>query len=625
MSISNKKTLESVKNETIIPIGFYEYKNTHSIFCRVKEHPKHIYLIPKKRDDFTKFSEYKELIVFKSRFLDEKIKLENIDNIVSSQVNKKKVITFIYKKGKNKHLYWAISKKENEWIVQGSILDIKEVGGAVSDHKHEKDYVIYYGESSINTVLSPDFIKWKKGDEPILKPRPGFFDKNGLRFVASKVIKKGILVFYESSYKEDDQLKLQIGAALFSLSNPRKIIWRSDSPFFEGKIGFEDGVECKGAIFSDLFVSFYWSSNKHILATSIVLPLDNLFTPPPQHFERHEANPLISPEKDWWRSEGTFNPAAINIDGDIHILFRALGQDGISRIGHAFSPDGVNIETVDSEPVFALKYSHFGDRKVVKRFDPVMYPSGGSWGGCEDPRMVLIDDKIYVTFNAFDAWDNIRVGLITISKEDFLDEKWEKWSEPKLISPKGRNKNWVIFPEKINGKFAVLHNLYDTDPNKVVIDYVEDIESVGPEGFDFKSQDPQKMPNNKIAWHNRMRSVGTPPIKTEKGWLVFYHATDRAEPSKYKMGAMLLDLNDPTKIISRFSFPVLTPDMWYENDWKPGIIYSCGAVVKEDKIYVYYGGGDKHVCVVVANLNEFLDAFNKGVEKVPFITRILIG
>jgi predicted GH43/DUF377 family glycosyl hydrolase len=69
---------------------------------------------------------------------------------------------------------------------------------------------------------------------------------------------------------------------------------------------------------------------------------------------------------------------------------------------------------------------------------------------------------------------------------------------------------------------------------------------------------------------------------------------------------MLLDLADPTKIIYRSDYPVLEPDMWYENDWKPGIVYASGSIIKDGELFVYYGGGDKYVAVAKANLSEFL-------------------
>ena len=102
-----------------------------------------------------------------------------------------------------------------------------------------------------------------------------------------------------------------------------------------------------------------------------------------------------------------------------------------------------------------------------------------------------------------------------------------------------------------------------------------------------------------------IRGPGPTPIKTSEGWLILYHGT--AKDCGYKMGAMLLDLNDPTKIITRADEPILEPDEWYEREgWKGNIIYCCGAAVIKGDLFIYYGGADSVLCVAKTNLNEFL-------------------
>ncbi|MBI2025351.1 hypothetical protein HYT04_00990, partial [Candidatus Kaiserbacteria bacterium] len=91
-----------------------------------------------------------------------------------------------------------------------------------------------------------------------------------------------------------------------------------------------------------------------------------------------------------------------------------------------------------------------------------------------------------------------------------------------------------------------------------------------------------------------------------------YHANDAAEGHRYKLGAMLLDQSDPTRILYRAAAPVLVPDEHYENHGKPGIVYACGAVVRDGNLFVYYGGADKVICVATAPLAPFLNALIKG-------------
>jgi beta-1,2-mannobiose phosphorylase / 1,2-beta-oligomannan phosphorylase len=315
--------------------------------------------------------------------------------------------------------------------------------------------------------------------------------------------------------------------------------------------------------------------------------------------KKHPSNPIFSPAPySEWEGAGVFNPAAIqDDDGNIHLLYRAIGGDGMSRFGYAMSRDGFNLWDKSLVPIFSMSSPRYG-----QKFDPIQYPSGGSWGGCEDPRMVRIDGRIYLTFNAFDGWDFIRMAVSSIDETDFFDRKW-KWSKPMLISPPNQvHKNWVLFPEKIKGKFAILHSV---NP-EVQIDYVDSLENLSHGIQKINSRHGQRAP--RVEWDTWVRGAGPPPIKTDQGWLVLYHAVEKSAPSQYKLGAMLLDLNNPKKIIARSPAPLLCPEEWYENDWKPGIVYASGAVVKGDDLLVYYGGGDKHVCIAHISFKELMDS-----------------
>ncbi len=323
---------------------------------------------------------------------------------------------------------------------------------------------------------------------------------------------------------------------------------------------------------------------------------------------RAPLNPVLSPRQELpWEKEGVFNPAAVLIDGKVHLLYRAVGSDGISRVGYAASDDGIHFGTVNTAPIFSFEkpVSRLGR---IERYDPVIYPSGGSFGGCEDPRITKIDDMIYMTFNAFDGWDFIRIGLSMMTEKDFLEQNWNKWTKTQLLSPPGQiHKNWMFFPEKINGKYAILHSISP----KIEIEYRETLNDIGTTSPFIQSPVGVRTAGNKNRWDARIRGAGPPPLRTDKGWLVLYHANEHNESHKYKLGAHLLDLSNPTKIIATSILPVLEPDQWYENDSKPGIVYACGAVVRknendEDDLYVYYGGGDKYVCVAHTHLQTLL-------------------
>ncbi len=351
----------------------------------------------------------------------------------------------------------------------------------------------------------------------------------------------------------------------------------------------------------------------HLLAKKLTLKSRRLSVKPTTKAKKHEStlekpkhNPIIAPRAEHdWEAWQTFNPGVIILDGQIHFIYRAIGIDGLSRFGYAASNDGFTIEERSAKAV----YEH---AMVSATPNFYSFASGGSFGGAEDPRLVQVgkESKIYMTYTAVDG--GLRVGLTSIDKKDFLNKKW-KWKVPVLISPAGEtNKNWVIFPEKINGKYAILHAIAP----KILIAYVDSLDNIpriqsspnhGGRGY--------QNPNGKKTWDSFVRGVGAPPIKTEHGWLVFYHAIDETDPGKYKVGAMLLDLKDPTHIICRSKQPIIEPEEHYENNGaKYGIVYASGAVVKDGRLMIYYGGSDNYVCIAHANLEQFLDALRKDVE-----------
>lgn len=315
---------------------------------------------------------------------------------------------------------------------------------------------------------------------------------------------------------------------------------------------------------------------------------------------RAEENPIISPKpENGWETWQTFNPGVILLDNKVHLLYRAIGEDGISRLGYAVSSDGFTIDERLSYPVYEHKLNN-----GKQTFTVYSYFSGGSFGGAEDPRPVRVDeeDVFYMTHTACD--DGLRVALTSIKVDDFLKRKW-KWKKPALISPPGEvHKNWLIFPEKIHGKYAILHSI---NP-EILVDYVDTLDfEDGVYITSFHGGEPRKN-----CWDKWVRGVGPAPIKTKYGWLVFYHAIDN-DWSKYKVGAMLLDLNDPTKVLYRAKEPVLEPSEDYENNgYKGGVVYVSGAIVKDDNLLVYYGAADSFVGVAYAPFEKFLHALMRG-------------
>ncbi len=325
----------------------------------------------------------------------------------------------------------------------------------------------------------------------------------------------------------------------------------------------------------------------------------------PPVLERFAGNPIIEPRsRHCWESKATFNPGALYDGGRVHLLYRAIGDMDVSVLGYASSSDGVHIEERLDDPVYLPRKPFEGSsfhQSRVSYQESTYVSGGGGMGGCEDPRLTKLDDTVYMTYTAFDGYGPPRVALTSILCGNFLTRNWQ-WRRPVIISPPGIiDKNACIFPEKIDGKYVILHRIYPD----ILIDFLDDL------NFDGETrwlEGKFKISPRDSCWDSRKFGAGPPPIKTKEGWLLVYHGVGEQDPNRYKMGAMLFDLKDPTQVLACSAEPILEPQAWYENEgWKSGVVYPCGAAVIGDRLFVYYGGADKVVCVASAKLSGFLE------------------
>ena len=419
-----------------------------------------------------------------------------------------------------------------------------------------------------------------------------------------------IIYSYIKDYFTSDKI-FSIEAALLDINNPLKLIGRSPSPLLIPEIDYEtsglipDVVFPSGALIKNDELGVYYgaSDNYCCLATcnleDLLKSLRHLEYVSPQTiktiaiFKKYSDNPIITPIPEHsWESRYTLNPAAIYEANKVHILYRAQGRYNTSVIGYAASLDGVHIEHKSSEPIYEPR----------EKFEQKIYED--SFSGCEDPRLTRLDDKIYMCYTAYDGVNPTRVALTNILATDFVKNNWN-WSTPILISPPGVNdKNACILSEKIKGKFVFLHRL----KNSIWIDYVDDL--------DFKNnrwlQGDILFGPNEDSWDSEKIGIGPPPIKTHDGWLLIYHGLSKYD-GRYRLGAALLEGNNPSNVIARLNYPILEPIENYEHDGlRPGTVFACGAVLKGDELFIYYGGADQYVCVASAKLDVLLDELEKS-------------
>lgn len=307
--------------------------------------------------------------------------------------------------------------------------------------------------------------------------------------------------------------------------------------------------------------------------------------------ERFAGNPILvsRPELEW-ESKAVFNSAAIYLDNKVHLLYRAMSRNNVSVIGYANSQDGIHIDERLSYPIYIPRQS----------FEMQMRPGNS---GCEDPRITLTEDKLYMLYTAVNGINPPRVALTSIKTDEFLRQRWN-WQEPILISPpKEMDKNACILSRKIRNKYAILHRLGQS----IYIDFVDDLNFKNSKWLEKKQILMGPRINN---WDNRKIGITGPPIETKNGWLLIYHGV--SDPGGiYKLGVALLDLYNPGKVIHRSNFPILEPRMQYEIQGPThNVVFSCGSVVIKDTLYVYYGGGDKVIGVAIKKIKNLINSIS---------------
>lgn len=504
---------------------------------------------------------------------------------------------------KAKDLTFAVSDQLLRWTKVAKEESIREVGALVPNYKYKHRFVMYTGEKSIKVAYSSQLESWKAVQKPVLESRAGFFDDGDLQIAKVFMHAEQILVIYYTKSTHHNKPVYKVGAAYFDAKNPEKLNWRSDKPLWETPIHqYADPLSPLSVEMTKDFLILYWTVNEtNIYAVSCPLPGTSFKDKDVQILlHKPKQNPILKPRPEKvWESRAVFNSAALYEDGKVHFLYRALGDSDLSVIGYAASKDGLTIDERSDEPIYlprepfetpgGLAFKSFADH----------FASGGGYGGIEDPRVTKVGDTVYMTYVAFDGYSPPRAALTSIPLKDFLGKNWSKWKTPKLISPPGMvNKSAVIFPEKINGKYVVIHRVY---PN-ILVDVLDDLE------FEDKFLTGHHfIPPRKTHWDSKKVGAGAPPMLTKDGWLLIYQSVGYQDPGRYKIGAMVLDKDDPTKVLYRTNNPIVSPDMPYDNDgFKAGVVYPCGAVIKDDKLFVYYGGADTIVAAATADVDDFL-------------------
>jgi predicted GH43/DUF377 family glycosyl hydrolase len=220
--------------------------------------------------------------------------------------------------------------------------------------------------------------------------------------------------------------------------------------------------------------------------------------------------------------------------------------------------------------------------------------------GCEDPRIVQIDNTLYLTYTAYDGVHVPSGAISSISVDDFLARKFDKWSTSFILTPDGvDDKDLALLPEKIKGNYLLYHRIN----NQICADLLPDIVSGKRASRCIEIMGPRRG-----MWDGVKVGSAAPPIKVDDKWLMIYHGVSRH--ARYRLGAVFLDADGLT-VLARTAGHIFEPLEKYEKEGvMADVVFSCGAVVRDDTLFLYYGAADKVIGVATASLSHIIDALN---------------
>lgn len=329
---------------------------------------------------------------------------------------------------------------------------------------------------------------------------------------------------------------------------------------------------------------------------------------------------ILRPNRQEWENKSVFNPGVFQDGDNVHIIYRGLNQNNISSLGYA-----------------RLK----GPKKVVERWKEPFLKRKYKYEKCglEDARVVKIDGCYYLTYvvhdgeNALVAYSygkdlfNLKRGGV-ISPQFSYDKASKYFDDSKLKdkyyffksyykdevgeSVKLWDKDGLLFPEKINGKYALVHRILP-DVQLIYFDNFKQLKNQDYWKNNIKNLAKYVILESEHGFESRNVGGGCPPIKTDAGWLFIYHAVEPLNKGRiYHAAAALLDLEEPTKVIARLPHPLFSPTEEYEKfGLIHNVVFPTGTALFGDRLYIYYGASDKYVAVVSVSLKGLLRELGK--------------
>ncbi|MHB1244644.1 MAG: glycoside hydrolase family 130 protein [Gaiellaceae bacterium] len=303
---------------------------------------------------------------------------------------------------------------------------------------------------------------------------------------------------------------------------------------------------------------------------------------PRELFHRHPANPILTAD-DWpYPVNAVFNPAAAVDGGETVLLARVEDLRGISHLTVARSANGLDGWRVDAEPLLA----------------PEPGIESEAWG-FEDARMVWVEELERFVI-ACTAYGPAGPAVYLATTRDFSSVE----RHGIVVAPE--DKNAAILPERVDGKWILFHR----PTTGFGIRHPGISLSRSPDLHTWSPPELVMHPRSGAWWDSLRIGIGPPLLKTEHGWLLVYHGVkETVAGAIYRVGAALLDLEEPTRVIGRSAEWLLTPRELYERTGDvPNAIFPCGLVhdTASGELRLYYGAADTSVCLATARLDDVL-------------------
>lgn len=293
---------------------------------------------------------------------------------------------------------------------------------------------------------------------------------------------------------------------------------------------------------------------------------------------RDPHNPLLSATDLLHTASGIYNPGAVLYDGETLLLARVEERSGISHLTTARSTDGISDWHID-HAAFAP--------------DPEHHPEEAH--GIEDPRITQLEEGVYaIAYTSYSERGPL-VSLATTS--DF--QTFERIGP--VMPPE--NKDAALFPVRFDGRWAMLHRPVSSMPEKRGDIWI----SFSPDLRHWGSHQRLLRARRGAQWDAGRIGVAAPPLLTDEGWLLLYHAVRQTGTGTfYYLGLALLDATDPRRVLRRSSEWVFGPEADYERSGGGGTVFPCGWIRDGDALRIYYGAADRFVALAHARVSELL-------------------